>query len=423
MVTLSAERASTVWLVADDLTGAADASVPFVLQGCEATVLIDPGVIDFADVTPGVWTNDGLTQSTSLPQPASLSQGAAVLAVSTNSRGLGVDAAREAVRNGLRALRASDAGAPPALRFKKIDSTLRGHVAMETGETFEGWGCRRAVIAPAFPEMGRRLIDGRLEVHGVASDISVSDLFAQERFSSLVTTSEPAVCGGVLRDLAEASKNQTGLAFVCDSTRPDTLDAIVDALWDLRADTLWVGSAGLARALARRLADERARRQAAPQIASFEPRAGGRVLFIGSMHQVTNRQCAEFEAAGETSVILTPAGQRDAARALQDGRDVLVRMRNDTPEDLAAMVNAIAAAAPAGLVLSGGDSAVRVCEAAKVTALRLLGEVETGVPWGTCRGGAFDGLPVVLKSGGFGGADTLLHAARFLSRQEMKERS
>jgi uncharacterized protein YgbK (DUF1537 family) len=146
-------------------------------------------------------------------------------------------------------------------------------------------------------------------------------------------------------------------------------------------------------------------------------------LFIGSMHHVTTRQCDEFETAGEISVVVTPAGQRDAAHALQDGRDVLVRMRNDAPADLAAMVNVIAAAAPAGLVMSGGDSAVRVCEAARVTALRLLGEVETGVPWGTCCGGAFDGVPVVLKSGGFGRADTLLRAARFLGRQEMKERS
>jgi uncharacterized protein YgbK (DUF1537 family) len=93
-------------------------------------------------------------------------------------------------------------------------------------------------------------------------------------------------------------------------------------------------------------------------------------------------------------------------------------MRGESRDQLGAMVKTVAAMNPAGVVLSGGDSAVRVCQVAQVSALRLLGEVDTGVPWGNCIGGDFDGVPAVLKSGGFGQADTLLRVARFLTRQE-----
>jgi uncharacterized protein YgbK (DUF1537 family) len=235
------------------------------------------------------------------------------------------------------------------------------------------------------------------------------------------------VHGSVLRNLAEASKTQSGLALICDTTQPGTLDLIVDALWDLREDTLWVGSSGLARALARRVNETDSRASAATPAAAtmnFTPSPGGCVLFIGSMHGATNRQCSELEAAtGITSVIVSPDGERQAVRALQQGRDVLVRMRNDEPGMLAAIVNAIAAASPAALIMSGGDSAVRVCDAAGITALRLQGEVEAGVPWGACVGGLFHGVPAVLKSGGFGQPDTLLRALRFLTRQEETDRS
>jgi uncharacterized protein YgbK (DUF1537 family) len=49
--------------------------------------------------------------------------------------------------------------------------------------------------------------------------------------------------------------------------------------------------------------------------------------------------------------------------------------------------------------------------------LRLLGEVEPGVPFGI----APDGTLVCTKAGGFGSADTLLRCVRRLKR-EMKRR-
>jgi uncharacterized protein YgbK (DUF1537 family) len=56
----------------------------------------------------------------------------------------------------------------------------------------------------------------------------------------------------------------------------------------------------------------------------------------------------------------------------------------------------------AGLVITGGDTARAVCCTLGATALRILGEVQAGVPAGTLISGAYDGLRVVTKAGGFG---------------------
>jgi uncharacterized protein YgbK (DUF1537 family) len=69
---------------------------------------------------------------------------------------------------------------------------------------------------------------------------------------------------------------------------------------------------------------------------------------------------------------------------------------------------------PGGLFITGGDTAVAVCHALDVTALRILHEVQAGVPGGRLVGGRLDGAWVVTKAGGFGDEDALLAAVRYL---------
>ena len=65
------------------------------------------------------------------------------------------------------------------------------------------------------------------------------------------------------------------------------------------------------------------------------------------------------------------------------------------------------------LVLTGGDTAVRVARALGATGILLEGEIEAGVPNGTLIGPR--PYRVVTKAGGFGGSDTLREAFRVLA--------
>ena len=50
--------------------------------------------------------------------------------------------------------------------YKKIDSTLRGNVAVEILAVLDESGLSKAILAPAFPTQGRTLEDGILKFYG-----------------------------------------------------------------------------------------------------------------------------------------------------------------------------------------------------------------------------------------------------------------
>ena len=92
--------------------------------------------------------------------------GAEVIAVSTDSRARSTAIAVERVRE---AVRFATAFHGRALLFKKIDSTLRGHVGEEVRAAMDASNARVAIVAPAFPAMGRTVEHGLLRVTGVGA--------------------------------------------------------------------------------------------------------------------------------------------------------------------------------------------------------------------------------------------------------------
>ena len=87
-----------------------------------------------------------------------------VIAVTTDSRGCTEREAAEAVTAVVRRLR--EVGITHV--YKKIDSTLRGHVRAEVQAVMDSWSPHAiAVVCPAFPANHRTVVDGQLRVNGV----------------------------------------------------------------------------------------------------------------------------------------------------------------------------------------------------------------------------------------------------------------
>jgi D-threonate/D-erythronate kinase len=402
-------------LVADDLTGACDAAVHFAVRGLRpATVLVARGAG---------------------------AAGARVLAVSTESRDL-------PPAEILRAMAAAATEFPvesTARVFKKIDSTMRGNTGLEIAAALDSFRCDAAVVCPAFPGMHRVVEGGFLRV-----------------------TSAPEFAP---INVARRLQLQCGLA--CAYTRPDGIAAIlaagarfvsVDANCDLDLDRiasatapmgrriLWVGSAGLAAALARLLGQKvrkngltgesacptkvqaRAHQRgtgafacqrcdpndifSASQASAPQPalaRSGAALFCMGSDHPVTLAQ-QDSLLAERPSVLLHPhaATRESVCQALARGKHVILRIPRGlvSVEQVRERITGVPAAA---LVLSGGDTASLVCRAAGAQRIELCGEIVSGVPHGILRGGEFDGVSVATKSGGFGRSDTLIHIADYFS--------
>jgi uncharacterized protein YgbK (DUF1537 family) len=119
-------------LMADDLTGAADAAVEFREAGFSVSVCL---------------TEDSVARSK-----------AEICAVTLESRELDAERARQAVRRWAAILRR----AGRQVVFMKVDSMLRGNAAAETAELVRSSGFAQAVLCPALPRLGRVCRDGLL---------------------------------------------------------------------------------------------------------------------------------------------------------------------------------------------------------------------------------------------------------------------
>src|SRR5687768_4120257 len=113
-------------IVADDLTGACDTGSLFAADG---------------PLPLSIWPAAPLRAS--------------VRVIDTESRALGEDEAAARVAR-------VPALAPSGRYFKKIDSTLRGHVAREIDALMRAAGLAQALVCPAFPAQGRAVVERAL---------------------------------------------------------------------------------------------------------------------------------------------------------------------------------------------------------------------------------------------------------------------
>ncbi|MBE1602892.1 uncharacterized protein YgbK (DUF1537 family) [Streptomyces stelliscabiei] len=306
------------------------------------------------------------------------------------------------------------------LLLKTVDSTLRGHVAAEVRAAQAGSGRRAVVVAPAFPAQGRVTVGGVQYVHGVPVDESD---FAHDPV-------HPVSCADLAVLLPEAVRVgpdeadelprliADGGLFICSAATDEELNRFVRAVPGLD-QVLWVGSPGLAAALARRCA-----RQAAQPTPSVRP-ARRPLVVVGSANPVSRRQLAALHARGDADGIRVtedPGKSLVAARRLTS--EVLTLRTPDERHD-AATAQALAASlattvrllvdenAADTLLITGGETAATVFHALGATGIALIDEPEPGSARGTLLGRY--PLPVLVKAGGFGDDAALLrlcHLAR-----------
>ena len=273
-------------IIADDLTGAADAIAPFAQRGYDARVGF---------------------KGASAESPFPLMEGDA-LAVDTATRdipGRQEEAIQATVRQAARRL----AELQPRLVFKKIDSTLRGHLRLELEAVRAEFPNRLAIVCPAFPAQGRTVRASVLHIHNVvwtATEFAPEDLpggatvhgafgRAEEADTGEVGVSDIRQGAAMLEARLQEAKAQGIRMVFCDAETDQDLHILAKTI--LRRPQLYlpVGSAGLARAIAANL----------PAGAPVPPTAGAlteplryaRVLVVvGSLHAASRRQARVLAA-------------------------------------------------------------------------------------------------------------------------------
>ena len=387
-----------IGVLADDLTSAGDGAGPFRALGISASIFL--GTVE-GDLRAGVSAVD----------------------VNTRSRDAGT-AVSETVRC-IRRIKDAD------VLFKTVDSTLRGHVVAEIEAALAESGRTTAVIAPAFPAEGRttqngvQLLDGvpvsethfGLDAANPAKESNLKKLFPQANLIDATTSWNHRVGKEPI--------------LIADAHSDADLDLLVGHP-DSLAGVLWVGSPGLAAAIAKRCA------ASSPVVPVPATTPSTRVLIVvGSLHPSSREQLDVV--LGLTSA----AGQRSTPALTGSKADVVERVMKElsangysalhdpfvshstgeADEWLASTVQELFAAdAFDALILTGGQTARSVLDRLGSRQIDVLSEPEPGITFGILDHPAH--LPVLIKAGGFGNPRTLIRLKNLLLKlQDTEEES
>lgn len=409
----------SVVIIADDLSGATDSAVACAERGLDTIVALGE-------------TGDFDTRE--------------AIAFDVDTRRLTRNAATAKVAGFAR----THAKASGGILFKKIDSTLRGHVGPEMAALLDARrhlpACASrqrtiAILAPAFPALGRTTVRGRQLLNGVP--LEDTELWRREGLIGGASLLEMMSCSDLGSKLVPIETIRAGArairaamtdvadhadVVICDAETEEDLAALAHASLEIGVDLVWVGSAGLVGHLLD-AADILRRRADLPQLTSS---IGPMLFVVGSQSSVSRRQAGLL--ATEDVVSLTIEGAKldnDAAysadladrfaSALVAGKDILVLStpkagpsRLDADALCAALRNLIApyAGRIGGLFATGGETARAVLMGMGVTTLRPVAEIERGIPLSVAVGPR--PFPVITKAGAFGNVETILNCRRVL---------
>ncbi|VBB07687.1 Hypothetical protein LUCI_2952 [Lucifera butyrica] len=418
-------------VIADDLTGANDTAVQFAKFGITSCVLLD------------AIGQNGLSDS------------ADVLVLDTDSRAATPAVAYDKVQRVCQTLQA--AGVRKV--YKKVDSTLRGNLGAEIEAAADIFQPELIVIAPAFPGNNRITIGSyhllnQMPVSWteIAEDPKspvresrLPELLKQQTKCKVGFIPLPVVTEGITAiQAAIATRLNLGEKWlVFDAVTDDNLRQIAAAAMVYNR-VLWVGSAGLAERLPELYGWQ-------SDSKSHNTPVGGPVLIVaGSVSRITRKQIEIFLQQSATRLIEVNASAvlndwyKEVERCVltvnelfMAGNDVVIASavaadavdsavtaggrfgldKNEISNRIAVVLGHIAFELAkkiqlAGMVLTGGDTAVNVCRALGAGSLEILAEVVPGIPIGRLNGGPFSGMRVVTKAGAFGDDRALIKGAQ-----------
>lgn len=394
-------------VIADDFTGAMDTGVMFANEGLHTEFLLSQ-------------------------QPPS--SDIDVIVISTDSRGRDQQSAVAAIKE-------TASRFDNRTLFKKIDSTMRGHIAAEIETLLQVTGINKALICPAAITAGRTVQNGVLYVRGIPLNVTA---FAHDpHFPATTSQVQQRLCpsSSIHIDLSGLAREQNQVLERIQQSDAQliTFDAVTHqdlvriAKIGIAGDYLLCGSMGLARAWMDALTDKPAKHGALPDIKMDTDKP--LLIVTGSRHPATARQIKTLsqhvpthttEITGQFQL----ATDYDPLASQSRQHQAVVLQTPDVRIDDPAEVNRIYAlmrdvvqrlcdeTALAGLVIIGGETAYHICQSLGATGIRILGEIESGVPVGQMIAGYADTLPIVTKAGGFGTDSTLCHVVDWLKQRD-----
>lgn len=325
--------------------------------------------------------------------------------------------------------------------IKKVDSTLRGNIAVEVRAIDEVYKSELIIFMPSLPDLERTTVDGIQRLHGIP--IMETEL-AKDPVKPVKTDRLDTLIGGACEEtvthigLEKIRKGEIALnegrIFTFDAETNEDMRVIVRAAKRMDKRTLWVGSAAIA-----------------DNLLEQEMKVCPAMALIASVSEVSRRQVKYAEKNG-TSLISIPIYDmldnydtsvyvEQAFSLLSSGKDVILlssatydrdeldrtvkagELRGMKHEEVSGLTQMIMGETAkkilekvkvSGLFLAGGDTAIGFFNRVGADGSVITGEMSTGIPMMRLSGGLFDGMKVITKAGAFGNEDAVFYGLRKL---------
>lgn len=416
-------------ILADDLTGAIDASVQFSKHGMSTLVTIEPTLENARTLDVEVVAVDMEIRHTNKEMASDIVK----------------RLIREASHIGIRWI------------YLKVDSTLRGNIGSELEAALKANGNDTLYFIPAFPAAKRTTINAIQYVDDVPLNETV---YANDPFTPVVSGFIPDIIAEqtdlpIFAVTPEKLSNpnsippQKGIVVV-DARSEEDLFKIAKILLADNRNTLMAGSAGFAMVLSKMLGIE--------EELDFSNTQSRTLVICGSLNKTSLKQVAQAEQMGICSLTIPSEQKRDDSyfrsirgnqqfhqmHAILEQENILilkswpadsengasnipvsplesVKMDNrQVAQNMGRMiVELIRTSAPDTLIVFGGDTLYGILSQMDGIFINLEKELEPGI---VCSRIQYGGkcLRLISKAGGFGDSHTLTSILRYINRQTLK---
>jgi len=418
-----------IGIISDDLTGSNDSGVQL--------------------------TEKGITTSVFFNLPTEEIKLDEAIVINTNSRSLSVEEAVNKTELAANYLKNNDY----QYIYKKMDSTIRGHIAKEIEVMDKEMKPEFVFIAPAFPALGRMTIAGshylndeKIEnteirndpVHPV-TESHLPTIFSDTIDVDMAVLTFDDVRNGFERFNDKISRcKKEGISYlVCDAVMESDLEMAAKYMAKISDNILWAGSAGLAEVLPEVLGISN------ENSVQKNIKADQVLTICGSLSRVTQEQ-VKYAIAQEqvesievdTAKIFDGNWEEYSKHIVEMGRKILSgtadlvmylpsnesvreeakrkgleqgfeenQISNIISEEVSSLAYQIIKENQNvnGLVLTGGDTAKDTAVKLDGIGIQLIKQIETGIPLGTLIGPSKEYF-VVTKAGAFGRTESIYNA-------------
>lgn len=396
-------------IVADDFTGANDTGVQLKRRGFPTRVVFQYG---------------GQAQDDSC-------------VIDTESRGMEEEEAYRKVSGDVAEVNFADY----KYVIKKVDSTLRGNVAVEIKALDEAYHSDLVLFMPALPDLGRTTVNGIHQLNGTR--ITETELakdpkkpVKEDHIGRLLEKvyTEPVNLITLEEIHQENLDFSRGRLYACDAVTNKDMQTVLKEASKLDKKILYVGTAAMADNL---FEIDMPVKPSMALVASLSSVTAGQVKYAenagaklvqvpvyeileGKSQQIYVEEAVKLLQEGNDTIVLSSASYDRAeydktlersSKLGMTGPEVSLKTQNIMGEIAKSILQKTAVS---GVFLTGGDTAIGMFDKLGAQGSRILGEVAVGIPIMSLVGGEQEGLPVITKAGAFGKEDAISYGLRKL---------